>query len=207
MAVAEEVTLDELIAWCGKEAAKVQSMSLRPAMQRIAVSAKGYTQQNFVGQHTPDGVPWVPTKFRVRGAGKTLRDTGLLMAGVGSASKAASVEQIGDRSLEVGTNDERARTHQDGAEIKPKRGKFLAIPLTRKALLLSPRDFPGLHFRGGEDRGALFDRQGTAHYALVKRVLIPARPFIGWNGAMIEDAGMILADFLVTEIDGDAIGG
>lgn len=78
-----------------------------------------------------------------------------------------------------------ARIHEVGGTIVPKNGKFLAIPLAPAltgagvSRYPSPRDVPGLSFRGNPARGVLVDKAGTPWYALVKRVTIPARPYLG----------------------------
>lgn len=71
-----------------------------------------------------------------------------------------------------------ARIQELGGVITPKRGKFLAIPLAPAltgagvARYKTPRDVPGLSFRGNSNRGVLVDKAGVPWYALVKSVTI-----------------------------------
>lgn len=81
----------------------------------------------------------------------------------------------------VGTDVEYGPVQEFGGTITPKNGQFLAVPLTEQARQYeNARNFVGLRVRmarGGQG-GALVDTQGTAHYALVKSVTIPAHPYL-----------------------------
>ena len=73
-----------------------------------------------------------------------------------------------------------AKIHEFGGVIVPRSSKYLAVPLTGAARSAgSPRSFGDLRpiiGRGGE--GVLVDASGTAQYALKKRVVMPARPYL-----------------------------
>ncbi|WP_052507987.1 phage virion morphogenesis protein [Sphingomonas hengshuiensis] len=95
-------------------AAKLGDLS--PLMDTIGALGETHTQDNFEGQHTPDGVPWAPSN-RVRrtavGAagpqrmtGKTLQDSRRLYLSITHRSTA--------RSAEWGSNVAYARRHNDG---------------------------------------------------------------------------------------------
>lgn len=65
--------------------------------------------------------------------------------------------------------------------IRPKRAKWLCIPVTKKASRVgSPRDFDGalIFINNEEDPGSaiLMDENGEVHYVLLKKVSIRARP-------------------------------
>ena len=71
-----------------------------------------------------------------------------------------------------------ARIQHEGGTIVPKTSKYLAIPLTAKAKLYKPRQFPEATFIA---KGYIFSKQGdkpVAQYKLVKSVTIPARPYL-----------------------------
>lgn len=83
-----------------------------------------------------------------------------------------------------------AAANEFGAEIRPKKGKFLAIPKTVEAKERSPRDF-------GKEAGE--------HFAFVKKVVIPERSWL--RGAFdkketIDKAVRIAKDALRLMIDG-----
>lgn len=65
----------------------------------------------------PWGTPWAKLRFR---KGKPLRDKGTLRASFSAKADATGVT--------VGTKLKYAPTHQFGAEIVPKNGKFLVFP-------------------------------------------------------------------------------
>lgn len=82
----------------------------------------------------------------------------------------------------IGTDLEYAAIQELGGVITPKEAKYLAIPLTDAARqFVSPRNFGGgeLSFRPTSGGGGLLvDKNGEAHYRLVKAVTIPAKPFL-----------------------------
>lgn len=95
-----------------------------------------------------------------------------------------------------------AAIQEFGGEIKAKNGKYLAIPLTKKAKTYKPRDFPGkLSPRMKGDGGVLVDEDGTAQYALKRSVTIPAHPYLRpAYDAKIEEARADMADTLREQI-------
>jgi HK97 gp10 family phage protein len=80
----------------------------------------------------------------------------------------------------IGTDLDYAAIQEFGGTITPKKGKFLAIPLTAEARAhVSPRDFPEeLTPRFGGNGGVLVDGAGIAQYALARSVTIPAHPYM-----------------------------
>jgi len=81
-------------------------------------------------------------------------------------------------SVLVGTNLRYARIHHEGGVIRPVRGKYLTIPLTKEAAVRRPRDFQNTFIA----KGVIFQKESdgsiTPLYALKKQVTIPARPFL-----------------------------
>lgn len=85
-----------------------------------------------------------------------------------------------------------ARPHEDGATIRPKRGKFLAIPMpaakTKAGVARGgPRDFPNLRFQPGRDGSTAWlvqemGRGKTARsvlmFKLVRRVDIKGKHYL-----------------------------
>lgn len=81
-----------------------------------------------------------------------------------------------------------AHAHEYGTTIKPKKGKYLAIPLTKDAQAAgSPRAFSDLRFVNAKNGKLLMVRdkkkrggktESVAMYLLVKSVTLPERSFI-----------------------------
>lgn len=174
-------------------------------------------QSNFAKGSSPDGVKWKPLAHgRPSGVGGLpLRDNGLLLGSMTQKSTASEIT--------VGTNLAYAGVHQWGATITPKRGRFLAIPLTKEAKRAgSPRNFPRpLTAIIGKNGGVLIEtppprpkkpkgstavtagktkkkpppaKPPVAQYALVKRVKIPARPFLGLSAKLLDQVERLIAD-------------
>lgn len=72
-----------------------------------------------------------------------------------------------------------AAVHEYGATIKPKKGKYLAVPAHPAAKGKSPREWSDLHFKPNKKGGGtLSQADGTVMYILVKQVKIPERAFM-----------------------------
>lgn len=92
---------------------------------------------------------------------------------------------VGDAGSDVMAID---HAHEYGATIKPKKGKYLAIPLTKEAELAgSPRAFNNLRFVNAKGGNLLMVRdkkkgggktQSEAMFLLVKSMTLPERSFI-----------------------------
>jgi hypothetical protein len=101
-----------------------------------------------------------------------------------------------------------ARIQELGGTITPRNGKFLAIPLAPAltgagvSRYKSPRDVPGLSFRGNANRGALVDKAGVPWYALVKSVTIRPKFYLK---AALDTASTDLSRRLVAVLS-DALG-
>lgn len=85
--------------------------------QEIGEAMTSSTRRRFSEGVDPEGKAWPPSRRARSGGGRTLRDTGLL---------ANSIQwQARSDGVEVGTNDKRARVHQEGLEIRAKRARTL----------------------------------------------------------------------------------
>lgn len=94
----------------------------------------------------------------------------------------------------AGTDLEYAAMQEFGGTVVPKNVKFLAIPLTSAARqYVSPRDFPGkLSPRISGEGGVLVDENGEAQYALAKRAVIPAHPYM--RPALDENESVVIEE-------------
>lgn len=80
----------------------------------------------------------------------------------------------------VGTDLPYAKIHEYGGVISPKKGRFLAIPVSDEAkTCVSPRNFQRkLHARVKGGSGVLLDADNVVHFALVTSATIPAKPYL-----------------------------
>jgi phage gpG-like protein len=143
-------------------------------------------KRRFVTSTSPDGARWRPLKHkRPRGGDKPLLDTGRLMASITGRSSPTEIV--------VGTAHPAAPLHQFGGTVKPKRGKYLAIPLTREAQRAgSPRRMKGTK------KVPLFARKvegrWVGHFILAKKAVVPARPFLGLSKEAERTVAAVLLD-------------
>lgn len=143
-------------------------------------------KRRFLTGTSPDGTRWRPLKFkRPRGGTRPLQDTGRLMASITGRSSPTEVV--------VGTAHPAAALQQHGGVVRPKKGKFLAIPLTKEAQRAgSPRRMKG------STRMPLFarrvDGQLVGHFLLCKKVTVPPRPFLGLSRECEKVIAAILLD-------------
>ena len=105
----------------------------------------------------PEGKPW-PRSYRARlGGGQTLRDTSRLQR--------SFTYRADPRGVAVGTNDIRARVHQFGGTIRPKRSAYLTF------------------------------RLADGRWARVKVVHMPARPMLGFADRDLRDLEEVIKDY------------
>jgi phage gpG-like protein len=106
-------------------------------------------------------------------SGRTLYSRGALFRSIKYRTEGDSVIlSAGDATVPY------ARIHHEGGVIRPKNAKYLAIPLTAKAKLSRPRDYPVQTFLA---KGVIFEKtdgKPIPIYALKKQVTIPARPYM-----------------------------
>lgn len=193
MAAAVVITLDQLPAEFGRAIASmgaVKFQSVGRILQQLAISD---TKKRFAASMSPDGTPWVPLRHQRVYAGtsnKPLRNFGFLMASV--QAKATQ------NDMTVSSNLIYAGLHQFGGMVRPKKGKFLAIPATKEASRAGgARRFrrplhPIINRRG--TGGVLLDENDVVQYYLTKEVKVPARPFLGFSKAVIGEIGELLSE-------------
>lgn len=204
--ITTNVTLSQLRVNLQQIATRLVNPDLTKVMKAAAIMGISEIKDRFSTSTGPDGNGWAPLKYprpRTGGNDKPLRDTGILMASF--AHKETS------NSLVIGTVQPQAQLMHFGGIVKPKRGKFLAIPLTKAAVYAgSPLRFSG-PTRGRYGRGALsprinkaktggvlVDANGVAQFAFTKQVTVPARPFMGFSKQWMDDFHAMLAEFLLT---------
>lgn len=109
--------------------------------------------------------------------GKAPRKTSTLARSIHIEATKSSPQYV---EVEVGTDLEYAAIHEFGGVIKPKSGKYLAIPVSADAkVVMSPWSFEDeLHFISRPFGGLLMDREGVVHFILRTSVTIPAHPYL-----------------------------
>lgn len=200
------LTLSELAAVFDRASAGMSGGAPEPLMKVLAVTVSADAKTNFDRGVGPDDTPWAPLAFpRASGGSRPLRDKGLLMASmIGGANH---VERLSPGMLIVGTNRIGAKLMQDGGTIPPTKGKALAIPLTREAARADgPLSFPRALFmiwRKGATSGILAEanQKGRgkkkfteiiAQFALVSKVTVTARPFLGAGQRLIVKVNRVI---------------
>lgn len=143
-----------------------------PAYDEMGQYIVSEITQEFRDGKGPDGEPWEASRRAADGGGKTLVDRGHL--------RDSYTSQVTADGLAVGSNDKRARLHQFGGVVRPKRALYLSIPLTPAAgEYSSPRQFPEpLHVIETEKGAFLATADGTPQYSLRRSVTMPARPVL-----------------------------
>lgn len=142
-------------------------------------------KENFDRESDPDGGPWTPRSPGGRGNHKLLFRSGGLAASVVNANDPHHIEEVTADAVTMGSRHPLIHVHQDGMTIKPKRGKYLALPLTDQAEMVgNARDYPEELFCFRSKRGNLLlaekkSKPLKVHYLLKESVTIPARVMIG----------------------------
>lgn len=99
------------------------------------------SRERFRTETAPDGTRW-PQSIRARAeGGRTLTDTALLKNSISYRARPDRVE--------VGTNDKRAHTHQEGIEIRARHKKYLKFKIGNswvsvKKVRIPKREFIGI---------------------------------------------------------------
>ena len=186
--VLRELSLDDFASFLDRRADAVSRLDFTVPLKECAVIIKADVKRNFYESHAPDGTPWLPLKRPRQGkrhqgsTPKPLLDQGILANSFFSDGAQGHIEEITASALTVGTNDERARIHQEGGTIhQPERSRA------------KPWVFPT---PTGE---VIFTRRIKAH-----DVVIPARPFAGFSAEALSDMDGILGDFLADQLGGGA---
>ena len=100
-----------------------------------------------------------------------------------SFNKYTDGSTIDDLALTIYTDSKYARIHEFGGTIRPRKGKYLAIPLDAAktgagvSRMSSPRNVAGLNYGGRSKAGNIIlrDESGTPMFVLVRQVEIPPR--------------------------------
>lgn len=167
----------------------------REASLAIGSVMQADVRERFQTSTDPDGRPWRPLRRpRPQGGTKPLLNTGQLRNSI--------VPVVTADGGAVGTNHVAARLHNGGGTIRPKKGKALAIPLTREAVRAgSPRRFKRrLVLLAGKRQGGpakLVEWKGgkaVAHFLLVKKVVVPARRFAGLSARGRAAVGAVVGE-------------
>lgn len=184
-----KLKIDDFVVKINKMEKNLKDLS--PVMKKISIDMKSQTKLNFRKQQTPQGKSW---KKSERG-GQTLRKTSALMHSIANG--------YGGNFAVVGTNKLYARIHQNGGVIKPKRGKYLTIPIAPGAKKRSAREFDDLFTLRIDSDLYLVRNKGKDDiefmYKLVKSVVIPKRSYIGINRKMIERYEKWLQEYTIGE--------
>lgn len=188
------LTLPEFAADLDALAKRLGNMT--PAMKIGMQAAVSESKQRFNDSIGPKGEAWPKLKLpRIgsKGTDLPLLDKGKLRASITGTA--------GADWLQTGTAwNPIAKTQQFGATIVPKRGKWLSLPLTRKAQIAkSPRKFPGkLRQVTIASEVFLLDSKGTPQYRLIKKAVIPPRPFLGVSEKWINWFSRMLTGWVAT---------
>lgn len=166
MAAGATIDLDKLGDYIRKLPITVADVRHADLWSVVGKVLEGQSRDCFAFSRGPDGTSWSPLRHnRPRGGNKPLLDKGLLRASLTSRG-IGHIERVTPTSLEWGTNLVYAATHQFGAVITPKRGKFLAIPASIEAQRAgSPRNFPNakvrLGWKIGTKGGVIYEKPGA----------------------------------------------
>jgi len=110
-------------------------------MERTGRVAHTDTLMNFRRSQTPHGEQWAPITHR---KGKPLLNTNRLRNSI--------MMDASDDEATVGTNVKYAATHNFGATIKPKNGKYLKFKIGGKFVQVKQVVIPARQFLGFGDR-------------------------------------------------------
>lgn len=164
-------------------------------MQAAASAMKSDVLLHFKGEQGPDG-PWKPSRrARTQGRRTLTGSPPNLMKAIADKS---DEETAAVGVLRTGPAVRYARIHQYGGVIVPTKGKCLAIPWSKQAEAAGrPRNMPNLTLvwpKGAKSGWLVEHKPGRGknnykerdilHWLLVRKVTIPARPYL-W----LSDAG------------------
>ena len=176
------INLPQLVVQLQQMQTRVKS--IRPVLSVFAASGVREIRDRFQTGIGSKGERWSPLKFpRPEGGGKPLLSSGVL--------EASFTNRVTEDTITIGTAQKQAPLMNMGGTVTPKKGRFLAIPLTKEAKRAgSPRRFRRvLHARFAKNgrTGVLVDRKGVEQYLLVQKVTVPARPFMGFSDQWRQD--------------------
>lgn len=204
---AQQTTLEELSKDLGTIATDLPA-AVPGFLRACGPMIGGALKRDMTAGVSPDGTPFAPLKFpRARGGTKPLIDQGFLRASLEGGAN--HVERVEGSTLYVGTNRVGSSLMQDGGTVVAASGRALSIPMTPEAARAgSPRSFPRkLFLMWFTKSGGLFEvaetmrkkrsKSGsssrvadkkplTMQYLLVKKVVVPARPFVGFGAKLVD---------------------
>jgi phage gpG-like protein len=175
--------------------ASVEHRKAAPAIIRADI------RTNFQTSSDPDGKPWPPLKrARANGSSTPLVKSRELLRSATTPGHPNHVERDEGGTLVIGTKAVQANLQNHGGVVRPRRARFLTIPVSREADRTKggARNFARKLFpvvKGGKPV-ALAEgkrRRGlVVHYLLRKFVVIPARRFVGYGKRLV---GKLSDDF------------
>lgn len=176
-----------------KTAEKLAGKDLvRNLLEASSPVIKDDISKNFYQQSTPSGQPWPLMKHPAPdGRTRLLNKSGGLLRSLVNTSAQGHIEKIEDETLTIGSSLPYANIHDKGGVIRPRKAKYLCIPLTIKADRAgSPRNFGGELFvlcrRGRQPIGLAEKGTGLLQYLFSKMVVIPARAMVGFGKRLDE---------------------
>lgn len=216
-------TPEQIAAQLRKDAEQLKGDSVRgKVVKQVRMAMIADVQDHFATSSGPDGQPWPALKWpRPQGGNKPLWNTGILRGSI-TGTGPDHIERITPDSVEIGTTRKGANLMHAGGTVRPVSARALAIPITVEAVRSGgPRNFPRPLFmiwRQGAPSGVLAEKNRgrsrgrqrggiTAHFALVKKVVIPPRPFVGFGQKLITRIESIMTNAMQFAFGGRATGG
>lgn len=170
------------------DAAGIPRTVLAGATPAVLVIAASGAKKGVTEGRSPDGTKYRPLRRpRPDGSSTPLRDKGTLLASIKAAASGTHVT--------LTASHPGANVHQYGATIVPKVARALAIPLTAEAKRVgSPRrnQFPRPLVRRGSLLTENVGGRLVSHYRLARRVVVPARPYLGFSAETSDRIAAVL---------------
>lgn len=157
-----DVTVDDAALTATIARLQAAGVNLRPGMEEIAGDLEESARERFSTATGPDGLPWAPSRRAQREGGKTLIDSGQLLASL--TSEATALEAV------AGTNKEYAALHQFGGVVQ----RAARTVTTFRRIAGRMDSFASWRFVRRSRANFAEDHQVAAHKAVY-----PARPFLG----------------------------
>lgn len=167
MAVISEEAFIEHLAKLGLG----EGSDLEPLWKRMMVAMSAETKRRFQTSTAPDGTSWPKLKIR---KGKPLWDSANLMLSCTQSGHPDAIRKTSRLGFEFGTSVSYANTHNDGAMIKPKQGRYLTIPIKSS--------------------------KGT-RFIMLEEAVIPKREFLGFNEQLISTFCDLATDYAAELVD------
>lgn len=142
------------------EAVQTRIADMTPAFEVI-----GMNLQRRVARRFQSGNGWPQSIRAMREGGRTMLLTNRLRNSIGTLGGDGGVYDVTRSSVVIGTNTVYARLLQEGGTVTAKKGKYLAIPVSKKARRAAAtvptiRDIPNLVWIPGAEGGVLGKKIG-----------------------------------------------